>query len=515
MNDNTIRGIRDKFSSGDASLSEVVNGYLSVISRKNQEINAFTSVHADEAAERAEVIGKKIKEGTAGPLAGTVIGIKEVLCQKGYPATCASRMLENYEAVYDATVVRRLMEQDAVIVGRLNMDEFAMGSSTENTIHGPAKNPHNANKVTGGSSGGSAAAVAADMCSATLGTDTGGSIRQPASYCGVVGLKPSYGRVSRYGLIAYASSFDSIGPLTHNVSDAATILKAIAGHDPSDATSSSRPVPDYPALLENPEPAIKIGIPDEYFGDGLDPVIRERVMDTARNMEKKGAELVSISLPHLKYAIATYYILATAEASSNLARFDGIRYGHRADIQEVRKELKNEEEAIRQSLGTNGNGKSGREKLDKALLAMDSPMIRLYKKSRTEGFGTEVKRRIMLGTYVLSAGYYDAYYGKAQRIRRLIKQDFQDVFSKVDVIISPTAPTTAFDLGSKVNDPLQMYLNDIYTISANLAGICGINVPAGLHSDDGLPIGVQFMADAFDEPGLLNAARIAEQALAG
>ena len=513
MKDNSIRSARDKFASGEVSLSEIVSEYQSRISEKNKDINAFSRLLTDEAASRAQAIEEKIREGSAGPLAGTVIGIKEVLCQKGHTATCASRMLENYQAVYDATVVKRLIDQDAVIVGRLNMDEFAMGSSTENSIYGPAKNPHNTNKVTGGSSGGSAAAVAGKMCNAALGTDTGGSIRQPASFCGVVGLKPSYGRVSRHGLIAYASSFDCIGPLTHTVTDAASVLKAIAGRDPYDATSSSRPVPDYPALLEKPDPSVKIGIPDEYFGDGLDPEIRDRVMQTARHMEQKGASLVPISLPHLKYAIATYYILATAEASSNLARFDGIRYGHRAEIQEVRKDLKNEEEAIRDKYGNNGNGGKGRESLKQALASLDSPMIRLYKKSRTEGFGTEVKRRIMLGTYVLSAGYYDAYYGKAQRIRRLIKQDFQNAFSDVDVIISPTAPTTAFDLGSKVNDPLQMYLNDIYTISANLAGICGINVPAGIHSKDGLPIGVQFMADAFEEPRLLNAARIAEMAV--
>ncbi len=500
MNLNSIRKTRQAIASGEQSLTDVVSGYISCVEEKNEKINAVTRLQKQKALEQAAEISKKIERGTAGSLAGAIIGIKEVLCQKGYPATCASRMLEHYEAVYDAAVVEKLKEEDAVIVGRLNMDEFAMGSSTENSIYGPARNPHNLDKVTGGSSGGSAAAVAADMCNAALGTDTGGSIRQPASYCGVVGLKPSYGRVSRHGLVAYASSFDCIGPVTRNVTDAAMVLKAIAGRDERDGTSSGKPVPDYPSLLEKTDPNVTIGIPEEYFGHGLDTEIRERVLSVARKLEAKGAKLVDIKLPHLNYAIATYYILATAEASSNLARYDGIRYGHRADMKQVRDQLKAEEELLKEEYGNDSS----------ALKTLDSPMIRLYKQSRTEGFGTEVKRRIMLGTYVLSAGYYEAYYGKAQRMRRLIKQDFEQAFKQVDVIISPTAPTTAFDLGTKVNDPLQMYLNDIYTISANLAGICGINVPAGTHGSDGMPIGVQFMADAFKEHILLNAARLAE-----
>ncbi len=507
MNDTSIRKSRRAIASGDISLVEVVSGYITRIEALNPDINAFTLLQKDEALQRAAEIQEKIEQGSAGSLAGAVVGIKEVLCHQGFQANCASRMLESYEAVYDATVVEKLQEEDAVIVGRLNMDEFAMGSSTENSIFGPVKNPYNANKVTGGSSGGSAAAVSSAMCTATLGTDTGGSIRQPASYCGVVGIKPSYGRVSRHGLIAYASSFDCIGPFANNVTDAAIVLKAIAGQDARDATSSPRPVPDYPALLENPDPEFTIGVPKEYFGEGLDPEIRNRVLDVAHKLEEKGARLVNIELPHLEYAIATYYILATAEASSNLARFDGIRYGHRADMKKVRQELKEEEELLKQSISSNGSDKQElQDKLDR----LDSPMIRLYKQSRTEGFGPEVKRRIMLGTYVLSAGYYDAYYAKAQRIRRLIRQDFEKAFSSVDVIISPTAPTTAFDLGENLDDPLQMYLNDIYTISANLAGICGINVPAGLHTTDQMPIGVQFMADAFEEPALLNAAKMAE-----
>ncbi len=497
MNVTDIRRTRAQLDSGELSLPDLVSGFLSRIAKDNPDVNAFTQLQEEQALDHARHIQEKISAGTAGPLAGTVMGIKEVLCQKGYRATCASKMLASYEAVYNATVVERLLEQDAIIIGRLNMDEFAMGSSNENTIYGPVRNPRDHSRVSGGSSGGSAAAVAAGMCHATLGSDTGGSIRQPASFCGVVGLKPSYGRVSRYGLIAYASSFDSIGPLTTSVYDASVILKAIAGRDPMDATSSKEPVPDYPALLEDVRSDITVGIPREYFSEELDPEIRRQVMQVAEKMEQKGAKLVEIGLPNLKYAVAAYYVLATAEASSNLARFDGIRYGHRADMKAVRAQLKAEEDAMK----AKGNH---------AARDLDSPMIRLYKQSRTEGFGPEVKRRIMLGTYVLSAGYYDAYYGKAQRIRRLIKQDFEQAFSKVNVIISPTSPSTAFELGTKLNDPLQMYLTDIYTISANLAGICGISIPAGNHSSDGMPVGVQFMADAFHETELLNAARLAE-----
>ncbi len=492
---------RTKLQSGALTLPELVSGFLTRIERDNPNINAFSQLHKEQALVRAREIQEKITAGTAGSLAGVVMGIKEVLCQKGYPATCASKMLASYQAVYDATVVERLLAEDAVIIGRLNMDEFAMGSSNENSMYGPVRNPRNHSRVSGGSSGGSAAAVAAGMCHATLGSDTGGSIRQPASFCGVVGLKPSYGRVSRHGLVAYASSFDCVGPFARSVYDVSVILKAIAGQDPMDATSSAEPVPDYPGLLENMRSDITVGIPEEYFSDDLDPEIRRRIMDIAKKMEQKGARLVEIRLPNLKYAIAAYYVLATAEASSNLARFDGIRYGHRADMKAVRAQLKAEEAAV--AAGGPANSQD-----------LDTLMIRLYKQSRTEGFGPEVKRRIMLGTYVLSAGYYDAYYGKAQRIRRLIKQDFQEAFSRVDVIISPTAPSTAFELGSKVNDPLQMYLTDIYTISANLAGICGISIPAGDHSRDGMPIGVQFMADAFREPDLLNAAMLAESVCA-
>ncbi len=500
--------IQQSLTSGDVSLSDIVQSYIDNIEQNNDEVNAVVSVDKEEALERADDIQQRIDDGTAGKLAGMVVGVKDLICEKGKQVTCASNILSDFESVYDATVIERLRDEDAILLGRLNMDEFAMGSSNENSIYGPAKNPNDTSKVPGGSSGGSAAAVAANFCTATLGSDTGGSIRQPASYCGVVGLKPTYGRVSRHGLVAFASSFDCIGPLTNSVDDAARILETIAGPDPNDNTSSSRTVPNYTRFTENPDANIKIGVPDEYFGEGLDEEIQEGIQSKLSRLENAGAELVPIHLPHMKYSIATYYILATAEASSNLARYDGIRYGHRADIEDVEKDLKEEQEALEKRIKeAKGNTK---QELVEQLNDMDSPLIRLYKKSRTEGFGPEVKRRIMLGTYVLSAGYYDAYYAKAQKVRRLIKQDFTQAFEDVDVIVSPTAPTTAFDLGSNEDNPVQMYLNDIYTTSANLAGICGINVPAGTHSN-GLPYGMQLMADAFEEGKLFNAAKLVEQ----
>ncbi len=500
--------IRQALMSGDVTLPEIVQNYIQNIEQRNDEINAVVSLDKEEALAKAEDIQKRVENGQAGKLAGMVIGIKDLICEREKQATCASNILSNFESIYDATVVKRLREEDAILLGRLNMDEFAMGSSTENSIYGPTHNPVDTSKVPGGSSGGSAAAVAADFCTASLGSDTGGSIRQPASYCGVVGLKPTYGRVSRHGLIAFASSFDCIGPLTHSVKDAALLLETIAGPDPNDNTSSSQAVPDYQRFVEQPEPNIRIGVPEEYFGEGLDDEIREGINERLSALEQSGAELVPIHLPHMKYNIATYYILAMAEASSNLARYDGIRYGHRADIKEVEKELKLEKESLEEQIEL----AEGEEKveLSSQLENLDSALIRIYKKSRTEGFGTEVKRRIMLGTYVLSAGYYDAYYAKAQKVRRLIKQDFTKAFEEVDVIVSPTAPTTAFDIGEKSDDPVQMYLNDIYTTSANLAGICGLSVPAGTHSN-GLPYGMQFMADAFEEGKLFNAGRLVEQ----
>ncbi len=503
-----ISEVRQSIEDKELTLTEVVTHYLEQIDEKNNEINAVVSLDKDAALKRAEEVQKKIKQGEAGQLAGLVIGIKDLICEKGKQTTCASNILSGFESVYNATVVNRLIKEDAILLGRLNMDEFAMGSSNENTIYGPAKNPNDTSKVTGGSSGGSAAAVAANFCTAALGSDTGGSIRQPASYCGVVGLKPTYGRVSRHGLVAFASSFDCIGPLANSVKDAAAILQVIAGSDERDNTSSSRAVPDFHQSVQNPDSGIRIGVPEEYFGEGLDGEIRHGIQVKLNELKERGAELVPIHLPHMKYGIATYYILATAEASSNLARYDGIRYGHRADIGEVKEELKQERKALKEQMEIS----AGKDKIEysKQLESLDSPLIRLYKKSRTEGFGREVKRRIMLGTYVLSAGYYDAYYAKAQKVRRLIKQDFTEAFKDVDVIVSPTAPTTAFDIGSKQDDPVQMYLNDVYTISANLAGICGINIPAGTHSN-GLPYGMQFMADTFQEQKVLNAARLVEE----
>ena len=476
----TIRTVQQQIVDGELRLTDIVQEHFSIIRERNPEINAVTYTNETESLQQAEIIEQKIKAGTAGPLAGLVMGIKDAICEEGKPATCASGMLENFKSVYNATVIDRLGADDALLIARLNMDEFAMGSTNEYSIYGSARNPHNTDYVTGGSSGGSAAAVASGMVHASLGSDTGGSIRQPAAYCGVVGLKPSYGRVSRYGLIAYASSFDSIGPLTHHVEDAARILQSIAGRDPHDMTSSAEGVDDYVRKVDNPNKSLRIGVPSEYFGEGLDQEIHESIKQTLSKLEEQGASLVPIHLPHSEYAISTYYILATAEASSNLARYDGVRYGHRASLEDIQ-----------------------------ALSSDDSGLNKMYKMSRTQGFGLEVKRRIMLGTYVLSSGYYDAYYAKAQKVRRLIQQDFMDAFEHVDVIVSPTAPTTAFKIGSKLDDPIQMYLNDIYTISANLAGICGINVPLGRHSN-GLPIGIQFMASAQNEATLLQAARLVE-----
>ncbi len=503
----TISETREKVLSGELKLREIVEQYIKEIEVQNSEINAFVATDFEASLTRAEEIQKKIDNGTAGKLAGVVMGIKDVISERGKKVTCASKILENFESVYDATVIERLHSEDAILIGRLNMDEFAMGSTNEYSNFGPVKNPRNTSKVPGGSSGGSAAAVASGMAMTTLGSDTGGSIRQPASYCGVVGLKPTYGRVSRYGLVAYASSFDCIGPLAHSAEDAARVLDVIAGFDERDNTSSHREKDDYIAAVQNPDKKIKIGVPEEFFGEGLDAEIKEGIENVLNKLEADGAELVPIHLPHTKYGIATYYILATAEASSNLARFDGIRYGHRADKDEMLDGLKKEEKALKEAFEI----AEGEEKIElqQKLAKLDSPLVRLYKKSRTEGFGTEVKRRIMLGTYVFSAGYYDAYYGKAQKVRRLIQNDYKEAFKEVDVVVTPTAPTTAFDIGAKVDDPVQMYLNDVYTITANLAGICGISVPAGTHSN-GLPYGIQFMGDSFQEAKILNAARLVE-----
>lgn len=499
-----LLSVQERLRSGKTDLTDIATQYLSNIKNKNSSVNAIVQYDEESVLKQAAIIQEKISSGKSGALAGAVVGVKDVICEKGKKVTCASHMLHNFESVYDATVIEKLLAEDALLIGRCNMDEFAMGSSTENSIHGPTRNPHNTEHVSGGSSGGSAAAVAANMCDVSLGSDTGGSIRQPASYCGVVGLKPTYSRVSRHGLVAFASSFDCIGPFSKNVTDSALMLQHIAGFDGRDNSSADKPVNDYVAAVQNVDKKLKIGVPEEYFGDGLDDEIRTTIQAQLSDLEKDGAELVPIGLPHTKYGIATYYILATAEASSNLARYDGIRYGHRANFEKIEEELGLEAAAIEQQIKI-AVGAEKEEAIER-LTKLDTPLIRLYKKSRTEGFGREVKRRILLGTYVLSAGYYDAYYAKAQKVRRLIKQDFEVAFDKVDVIVSPTAPTTAFKLGENQDDPVQMYLNDVYTISANLAGICGISVPAGFHSN-GLPVGIQFMGNSFMEENILRAGR--------
>jgi aspartyl-tRNA(Asn)/glutamyl-tRNA(Gln) amidotransferase subunit A len=498
-----ISSTRSELLSGKVSLPDLVQKCLTTIESNNPTINAMTSLLPEQAMERARSIQDKLSRGEAGRLAGAIFGIKEAIVMDGSYSTAASKMLGSYKSVYNATVIDRLLAEDAIIVGRCNMDEFAMGSSNENSMYGPVRNPIDLNRVPGGSSGGSAAAVAAGFVNAALGSDTGGSIRQPAAYCGVTGLKPSYGRVSRYGLIAYASSFDSIGPIANSVADTARILEVLAGRDANDGTTSLAPVDDYTGAVQNPTGLLRVGVPEEYFGEGLDPEIRSAIEDVMKRLQRDGAQLVPLRLPHTAYAIATYYVLATAEASSNLARFDGARYGYRTDMKAVSEQLRSEENDLKQALKLADAGQ--REELEKKIRLLDTPLLRMYKRSRTEGFGMEVQRRIMLGTYVLSAGYYDAYYGKAQKIRRLIRDDFQKAFDTCDVIISPTAPTTAFEIGSNIDDPLQMYLNDIYTISANLAGICGISLPVGNHSD-GMPIGVQLMANSMREVDLFRAA---------
>ena len=462
---------RSRLKSGEESCEARTQQYLSTISRR-KNLNAFLSVFEDEAVAAARSVDKKIEAGNAGPLAGMVVAVKDVLCMKGKRTTCGSKILENYEAIYDAAVIEKLRAADAIIIGKTNMDEFAMGSSTENSAFGPVKNPIDETRVPGGSSGGSAVAVAAGMASTSLGSDTGGSIRQPAGLCGIFGMKPTYGRVSRYGLVAFASSFDQIGPFANSARDMAHILKVIAGHDERDSTSAKIPVPDYLAAMNRDVKGMKIGLPKEYFNEALNPEIRSVLEKRIAQFKAHGAEFIEVSLPHSEYTIATYYILATAEASSNLARYDGARYGYRS------RNVKD--------------------------------LSEMYTKSRSEGFGAEVKRRIMLGTYVLSAGYYDAHYRKAQRVRRLIQKDFFDAFKKVDCLITPISPTTAFKFGEKVDDPLQMYLSDIYTVSANLAGIPGISVPAGVDHQN-LPIGLQILGKQFDESTLLKVADFLEQ----
>lgn len=455
--------VKKDIESHKYSLRDIMNEYLSRI-ESNKDLNAFTCVFEDVTS-RADEVNEKILNGSSGKLAGLICSVKDVISIKGKPLTCSSGILSDFKALYSATAVERLENEDAIIIGKVNCDEFAMGSSNENSFHGPVLNPIDKTRVPGGSSGGSAVSVAADLCMISLGSETGGSIRQPASYCGITGLKVSYGRISRFGLTAFASSFDSIGVFGKEISDIASVLEVIAGYDENDSTSSEIPVDRYCSILEediNTE-TFTIGIVDEYFSEGLNPEIKAGLNSLIEKLRAAGVKIKSVSLPYSKYVIQTYYILTSAEASSNLARYDGVRYG------------------LREVNSTN--------------------LEEMYVNTRSEGFGTEVKRRIMLGTYVLSSGYYDAYYRKAQKIRRLIKSDFDRVFHEVDYILSPTTPTTAFKLKEKIDDPLSMYLNDIYTASINLAGIPAISIPAGYDSN-GLPYGVQVIGKKFDESGL-------------
>lgn len=461
-----------RLQAGEVSSVEVTEAFLARIEKVDCHVRAYLTVDAHGAREQARAAQARLAKGEGGPLTGIPLALKDILATRGLRTTCASRMLATFVPPYDATVVARLREAGAVFLGKVNLDEFAMGSSTETSAFGPTHNPWRPDRTPGGSSGGSAAAVAADLCTASLGSDTGGSIRQPASHCGVVGLKPTYGRVSRFGLIAYASSLDQIGPLTKEVRDAAVLLTAIAGHDPRDSTAMRAPVPDYHAVLGQEIKGLTIGVPREYLGEGVDPEVKAAVTRALGTLEGLGARLLEVSLPHTAYAVAAYYLIATAEASSNLARYDGVKYGFRAA------------------------GKN---------------LLETYLETRTQGFGPEVRRRIMLGTYALSAGYYEAYYRKASQVRALIRRDFDAAFATCDVLAGPVAPTPAFRLGEKLADPLTMYLSDIFTIPVNLAGLPAISVPCGL-SHEGLPIGLQLLGPPLGEEVVLKTAYAFEQA---
>jgi aspartyl-tRNA(Asn)/glutamyl-tRNA(Gln) amidotransferase subunit A len=468
----TIDAARSAIQERKTTSMALVESFYERIHKEDADIGAFLTLTRERAIEQADRIDRMAAEGhPLPPLGGVPVAVKDVMCTRGVRTTAGSKILGNFVPPYDCTAVARLEAAGAVVLGKLNCDEFAMGSSNENSAFRPVRNPRDKTRVPGGSSGGSAAAVAADMAVAALGSDTGGSIRQPAAFCGIVGVLPTYGRVSRYGLIAFASSLDHIGPLTKTVKDAALVLRTIAGRDPMDATSAEVPVPDYVAELEKPVHGLKVGVAKEYFGEGLEPEIRKAVEGGIQALANLGCEVVPLSLPHSEYAIPTYYIVATAEASSNLARFDGVRYGYRA--------------------------KGARTLSD------------MYRRSRDEGFGAEAKRRIMLGTYALSAGYYDAYYLKAQKVRTLLTRDFDEAFKKVDAIVTPTTPTAAFKLGEKVDDPLAMYLADIYTVTADLAGIPGISIPCG-RTRENLPIGMQILGRQFDEATILRLANAYE-----
>ncbi|HEX4343154.1 MAG TPA: Asp-tRNA(Asn)/Glu-tRNA(Gln) amidotransferase subunit GatA [Verrucomicrobiae bacterium] len=475
LNQSTISQLTAKIAAREISSRAVMQACLDRIHSVDGQVHSFISYDANDALAQADAVDKQIASGASHadkPLLGVPIGIKDVLAVKNHPLNCGSKILGKFISPYDGTVIEKLKAAGAIIFGRLNMDEFAMGSSTENSAFGITRNPWDTSRIPGGSSGGSAAAVAADEVIATLGTDTGGSIRQPAALCGCVGMKPTYGRVSRYGLVAFASSLDQIGPFTKDVRDNATLLKVISGHDQRDSTSIPQPVPDYSALLNGNIKGLRLGLPKEYMIGGLDPEVKAAVDAAVKQLQSLGATVEEISLPHTEFAAATYYIIAPAEASANLARFDGIRYGARVD---------------------------------------GADPIELYSKTRGAGFGPEVKRRIILGTYVLSSGYYDAYYLRAQKVRTLIRQDFLDAFKKVDAIVTPTSPTAAFKIGEKSDDPLQMYLSDVFTISCNLAGICGLSLPCGFTKAPKLPIGLQLLGKPFGEETILRIAHAYEQ----
>ncbi|MBC2742451.1 MAG: Asp-tRNA(Asn)/Glu-tRNA(Gln) amidotransferase subunit GatA [Desulfosarcina sp.] len=470
----TIEQASGLLKNKEISSVELTRAVLDRIDAVDGKVGAYLTVDAEGALIQAEAADQRLANGDAMPLTGIPLGIKDLLCTRGLRTTCASKILENFVPPYDATVITRLKDADTVIVGKLNMDEFAMGSTTEHSGFQVTRNPWNPDRIPGGSSGGAAAAVAADMCLGALGSDTGGSIRQPASHCGVVGIKPTYGRVSRFGLVAFASSLDQIGPLGKTVADCAIMLDAIAGHDPKDSTSVPEPVPVFSDIAGDGLTDVVVGIPSEYrSAQGLDPQVGAAVERAVKTIESLGARCIDVSLPHTDHAVAAYYVIAPSEASSNLARYDGVKYGFR----------------------------------DKA----QTDLLQMYRSTRSKGFGPEVQRRIILGTYALSAGYYDAYYGKASQIRTLIKNDFQTAFASCDAIVSPVAPTPAYRIGETLDDPLTMYLSDIFTLSANLAGIPGISVPCGF-SEDGLPIGLQVMARHFNEPILFKIARQFEQA---
>ena len=500
----TFQEAKQALRTGETSCETLVSSFFDKIEALNSALNIFVSTDREGAMTRAKEIDLRLTRGEDLPLAGMMMGVKDVICIKGQPVACGSRILQGFESLYDATAIQRLSAAGAIFLGKTNCDEFAMGSSNENSYHGPAMNPRYPGYVPGGSSGGSAAAVAAGMCHVALGSDTGGSVRQPAAFCGVVGLKPTYGRVSRYGLVAYASSFDSIGVLAHDVADAAAVLSVMAGRDPSDATSVDVEVQDYSATLSDSVKGLRIGLPAEYYAEGLDEEIHTLLRNQVEAYEKAGAVIHDVSLPHTEYGVATYYILATAEASSNLARYDGIRYGYRTDVKHLREQQLVERKDLEKKLALARQGGDASEValIQERIDDQKSVLNEMYVQTRTEGFGEEVKRRIMLGTYVLSSGYYDAYYGKAQRVRTLIRRDFDRVFEDVDVLLTPATPTPPFELGSMVNDPLAMYLGDIYTVTANLAGIPGLVVPLSNHSS-GLPVGMQLLGRHFEEAMLL------------